>query len=183
MFARLLEQIAIALESARIRYMVIGGQAVLRYGEARLTKDVDITLGMDMDRLGDLLAVVGRLGLSPLADPETFTRQSMVLPCLEPTSGIRIDFILSYSTYELGALGRAQPVAMGAAQVMFVSLEDLIIHKIIAGRPRDLEDVRILLLKNAQVDVSMIEGWLEDFSRALGEPFVKRFHELDRSGP
>jgi len=55
MFARLLEKIAITLESARIRYMVIGGQAVLRYGEARLTKDVDITLGMDMDRLGDLL--------------------------------------------------------------------------------------------------------------------------------
>jgi hypothetical protein len=37
--------------------MIIGGQAVLLYGEPRLTKDIDITLGVNVDRLKDLLDV------------------------------------------------------------------------------------------------------------------------------
>jgi hypothetical protein len=55
MLARLLERIALALEERRIPYMVIGGQAVLLYGEPRLTQDVDVALGAGPDRLGGIL--------------------------------------------------------------------------------------------------------------------------------
>jgi hypothetical protein len=51
MFGPLLERIAIALDGAGIPYMIIGGQAVLLYGEPRLTKDIDITIGAGPDRL------------------------------------------------------------------------------------------------------------------------------------
>jgi hypothetical protein len=37
--------------------MVIRGQAVLLYGEPRLTKDIDITLGVGVDRLGEMMAI------------------------------------------------------------------------------------------------------------------------------
>jgi hypothetical protein len=37
--------------------MVTGGQAVLLYGEPRLTKDIDVTLGVDTDHLARLLDV------------------------------------------------------------------------------------------------------------------------------
>ncbi|GAH87084.1 unnamed protein product, partial [marine sediment metagenome] len=30
--------------------MIIGGQAVLLYGEPRLTRDIDVTLGDDIDK-------------------------------------------------------------------------------------------------------------------------------------
>ena len=40
MFGNLLEKVALALDSERLPYMVIGGQAVLLHGEPRLTKDV-----------------------------------------------------------------------------------------------------------------------------------------------
>ncbi len=43
MFERLLTKIATALNKAEIPCMVIGGQAVLLYGEPRLTKGIDIT--------------------------------------------------------------------------------------------------------------------------------------------
>ncbi len=46
MFTTLLATIATALDQASIPYMVIGGQAVLLYGEPRLTEDIDITLGL-----------------------------------------------------------------------------------------------------------------------------------------
>ena len=45
MFQKLLKKIANELSAHNIPYMVIGGQAVLLYGEPRVTKDIDITLG------------------------------------------------------------------------------------------------------------------------------------------
>ncbi|MCH8038872.1 MAG: hypothetical protein IH977_00820 [Nitrospinae bacterium] len=47
--------------------------------------------------------------------------------------------------------------------VHFASVEDVIIHKIIAGRPRDLEDVRSVLLKNEAVHLDYIRKWLQEF--------------------
>src|SRR2546427_9120691 len=101
MFERLLERIAKALESIGIPYMIIGGQAVLLYGEPRLTKDIDVTLGRDTDQSKEILEIVQDLGWKTLVEnPASFARQTMVLPCQDPASGIRIDFIFSFSPYE-----------------------------------------------------------------------------------
>ena len=51
MFQKLLKKIANELNAHNIPYMVIGGQAVLIYGEPRLTKDIDITLGVGVSKL------------------------------------------------------------------------------------------------------------------------------------
>ncbi|MEW6247109.1 MAG: nucleotidyl transferase AbiEii/AbiGii toxin family protein [Nitrospirota bacterium] len=182
MFTRLLERLALALDRARIPYMVIGGQAVLLYGEPRLTKDIDVTLGLDVSHLADLQAVAADLRLKVLVEAETFTRQTMVLPCEDPDSGIRVDFIFSNSPYEAVALKRAKSVAIGDAQVRFAALEDLVIHKVVAGRPRDLEDVARLLRKNPKVDRAEIERRLENFSTALHEPFLDRWKRIVEPG-
>ena len=47
MFEELIVKIARELKKADLPYMIIGGQAVLLYGAPRLTKDIDITLGVD----------------------------------------------------------------------------------------------------------------------------------------
>ena len=49
MFRRLLSNIGCALDRHEIPYMIIGGQALLLYGEPRLTKDIDVTLGVEHD--------------------------------------------------------------------------------------------------------------------------------------
>ncbi len=94
MFIETLARIGASLERAEIPYMIIGGQAVLLYGEPRLTRDIDITLGANIDRLGALLAVVQDLSLKAIPeDPAAFVRQTMVLPALDEMTGIRVDFI------------------------------------------------------------------------------------------
>jgi len=85
------------LDEAGIPYMVVGGQAVLLYGEPRLTKDIDITLGVTLESLGKVLALAQHNALNPLVDPETFTRRTLVLPCQDQQTGIRVDFIFSFS--------------------------------------------------------------------------------------
>lgn len=178
MFERLLERIAQALDGIGIPYMVIGGQAVLLYGEPRLTKDIDITLGADLDRLADVRRLVQSIDLKPLADPDTFTRQTMVLPCADATTGIRVDLIFSFTPYERQAMARVKTVKVGGAEIRFASVEDLIVHKMIAGRPRDLEDVKSVLVKNAGVDLAYIRHWLGQFAASSGEPFVTRFNQI-----
>src|SRR2546427_1323071 len=126
MFERLLERLGGALERIGIPYMVIGGQAVLLYGEPRLTKDIDITLGTDLDRLADVLRLVRSIDLNPLVDPDTFTKQTMVLPCADPGTGIRVDLIFSFSPYEQQAMTRVRKVKVGGTGVRFASVEDLI---------------------------------------------------------
>ena len=63
--------------------------------------------------------------------------------------------------------------------VTFSSPEDLIIHKIFAGRPRDLEDVGTILRKNPDVDIHYIRGWLEQFdSSSEGRNYLSIFNDL-----
>ena len=179
MFQQLLEQIALGLEALRIPYMVIGGQAVLLYGEPRLTRDVDVALGVGPERLGDVLRWVRERDWQVLVEnPVDFVQKTMVLPCLEPASGIRVEFIFSFSPYEKRAMERVRRVPLGKTQVCFASVEDLVIHKIVAGRPRDLEDVRSIVGKQQPVDVEYVRHWLGEFERGLGEKFLERFEAV-----
>jgi hypothetical protein len=180
MFERLLARVAVALDRARIPYMIIGGQAVLLYGEPRLTRDVDITLGASLDRLADVLRVVEELGLRVLVDPESFTRETMVLPCLDEGVKVRLDLVFSDSPYETEAVARARSVETGGAPVRFVSPEDLVIHKLVAGRPRDLEDARSVLARNPGLDRKWIRRWLKELGALLEEPLLRRLDEVER---
>jgi len=180
MFEQLLEKIALGFDTRHIPYMVIGGQAVLVYGEPRLTRNIDVTLGLGPDRAQEIIEVAASWGWRVLAD-SPFVHKSMVLPCLDPASNIRIDFIFSTSDYEQQALERVRRVPVGKAQVSFASVEDLIIHKTVAGRSRDLEDVRGILLKSPSIDSDYVRRWLEEFDRSLGEPFLQRFEEVRKS--
>src|SRR4030042_4244779 len=104
----------------------------------------------------------------------------MVLPTIDKRSGIRVDFIFSYSLYERQAIERAKEIKLGRTSVRFASLEDLVIHKVIAGRARDLEDVRSILLKNPRYDSGYIKKWLKEFDKSLGQHFLKVFRNIEK---
>jgi predicted nucleotidyltransferase len=160
--------------------MVIGGQAVLVYGEPRLTRDIDITLGIDVNGLGEIKKITKAIGLKILVKKEKeFVERNMVLPTIDEESGIRVDFIFSFSPYERKAIERAKDIKLGRTLVRFASLEDVVIHKVFAGRARDLEDVKSILLKNPKYDSVYIEKWLEEFDKSLGDHFLKIFGEIE----
>jgi hypothetical protein len=82
-----------------------------------------------------MLKVVRGLRFKVLVeDIRSFVGKTMVLPVLHPASGIRVDFIFSFSPYERQAITRALLVPMGGYDVRFATAEDLVIHKIFAGR-------------------------------------------------
>jgi predicted nucleotidyltransferase len=166
----LIKRIARELGKNEIDYMIIGGQAVMIYGEPRLTKDIDITIGAKIDRLKDILKIAKKLRLKVLPrEPYRFAKETMVLPLLDEKTGIRVDLIFSYSEYEKEALKRVNKVKIGDSYINYVSVEDLIIHKIISGRERDIEDLKSVLIKNKKIDKKYVLKWLDEFEKILNK--------------
>ena len=179
MFEELLKRLAVALENAALPYMVFGGQAVLLYGEPRLTRDIDITVGVDPSQPAPVLRVIEELQLRILVDDvDGFLKQTFVLPVLDPKANIRIDFVFSLTEYERQAIDRGKMVRLCGVDVRFVSLEDLIVMKVVAGRPRDLEDVASVIRKNPGFDRAHVEKWLSDFDSELDGQFMAAFEQI-----
>lgn len=182
-FRRLLARLARSLEEHELPCMIIGGQAVLLHGEPRLTQDVDVTLGVGPARLPDVLAACEELGLEPLPeDIEGFVRTTFVLPAEDRETGIRVDLIFSTTAYETEAISRAQRVDVGETMVPFATAEDLIIHKIFAGRPRDIEDaVGVVRRKGHELDWEYLRRWAAEFALIPGrESLPDAVEELRR---
>jgi hypothetical protein len=165
-FADLIARLAVALEAKLIPFMLIGGQAVLLHGEPRLTQDVDVTIGVGPDRVRDLLDVCEALGLQPLPeDPVAFARETFVLPAADPETGMRLDLIFSTTPYEAQAIDRAVLVDVGSREVPFATAEDLVLHKLFAGRPRDLEDAAgVVRRKGPELDWEYLQRWAREFA-------------------
>jgi hypothetical protein len=166
------------LEAAGIPYMVIGGQAVLVHGLPRLTHDIDVTLGLELSQVDRILALLPSLGLEPLVEPRAFAAETMVVPCRHRPTTTRVDFILSDSPYEREAIASARLVPIEGKPVRFTTVEDLVIHKVIAGRSRDVEDVRGLLIRNPALDRARVRRWLKYWGPLVGDDLVKRFDDI-----
>ncbi len=176
----LIGRLARALDALELPYMIIGGQAVLLYGEPRLTRDVDITLGITPDDLGKVLLVIKETRLRVLVeDPAAFVRQTWVLPALDDESGLRVDFIFSWTPYERQAIERARSVVIEGRPVRFAAVEDVILHKLLAGRAQDLEDIRTMLRKQS-VDLEYIRQWSAAFSEVLERDVDQLFEDIYR---
>jgi len=161
--------------------MVIGGQAVLYYGEPRLTKDIDITLGITVEEITQVLKIIKSLKLRIITkQPLAFARRTMILPVQEKSTGIRIDFIFSFSPYERQAIRNAKTMRIGGIAVKIASLEDVVVLKIIAGRARDIDDVKSIILKNRKYNKQYIIRWLKEFDRSLNGRYTVRFVKIQK---
>ena len=73
---------------------------------------------------------------------------------------------------------RAVVFKIGEVDVRFASAEDLIVHKIVAGRPRDLEDVRTVVLRNPGLDHQYVKHCLDEIGRTIDEPLLDRYERI-----
>ncbi|MBU1076877.1 MAG: nucleotidyltransferase [Spirochaetes bacterium] len=180
MFKELISTTGKILDKNNIPYMIIGGQAVLLYGEPRMTKDIDITLGADTEKLPHLLDIIKKIPLKPLPENTmAFVHKTMVLPALHNKTGIRVDFIFSFSPYEREAIKHGKKVKLNGVNINFASVEDVIIHKIIADRERDREDIRTIVLKNPDINKNYIIKWLREFDKPFPEKhFIDKFNAV-----
>lgn len=183
-FSAFIAGLARELTRRQLPFMLIGGQAVLLHGQPRLTEDIDITLGVDPSQFRIVQEVCATLGLEPLPqDVAAFVQDTFVLPARHPETAIRVDFIFSTTPYERQAIERAVHVTLERVAVPFAAAEDLIIHKLFAGRPRDIEDaVGVARRQGGALDWAYIEQWAREFADVPGrEDLPARVASLKRT--
>jgi hypothetical protein len=154
-----LETILSALAAAQVRFLVVGGVAVIAHGYLRATQDLDLILDLDPHQARRALAVLKVHGYLPLvpvpieqfADSEARARWrkekgAVVFQLYSdrfPT--VRVDLFLDEPAPFADLWERAAwfDIVPGTP-VPFIGLEDLLAMKRSAGRDQDLLDVRNL---------------------------------------
>ena len=157
------------------RWYVFGAQAVIVYGAPRLSADVDVTLRLvpdeperfahDMDAAGFALRV---------PDPD-FVRRTRVMPFVHLATAMPLDIVLAGSGLEDAFLDRARATNIGGTTVPIIDPEDLVIAKILAGRPKDIEDARNLWrLRGHAFNADRIRATLRQIEEALSQSDLLR---------
>lgn len=184
--ASLLRALSAALRHHRCRWYLFGAQAVTIWGRPRLTTDVDVTIRLESGTTEDLVATLIAEGFQlPPGISAEFVRTTRVLPLLHEVSGMPLDIVLAGPGLEDEFLSRAVLVTIDDVEVPVISPEDLIVTKILAMRPKDVEDIRgVLYLRATSVDVRYIRRTLATIEEALGQSDLLRLFntELERAG-
>jgi len=152
------------------RWYLFGAQAATLWGRPRLTADVDITVEIRPDRMGEFLEAMKQQGFTLRFDDSEFVRLTRVFPFLHQRTGVPLDVVLAGPGLEEEFLDRAVEVDIEGATVPVISPEDLVVTKVLAGRPKDIEDVRGVLRERAgSLDLMRIRETLRLLEEALAQ--------------
>lgn len=140
-----------SLYSHDVHYVVIGGIAAVLHGVPRATFDLDILIEATEENANCLLKALRKAGFgtADLVDaPALLANEITVFSDL-----VRIDVQTSTPGLEFqDAWKNRETMSFGGQDFFVVSRRDLIAAKRASGRPRDLEDVRILELPTPPTD-------------------------------
>lgn len=155
------------------RSCFIGGLAVLRWGEPRVTRDVDLTLltGFgDEERYVDPL--LARFTARIQAAREFALRRRALL--LTSSGGAGIDVLLGALPYEALLVERATPFTFAPGlELRTCSAEDLIVLKLFAGRALDIRDAEGVAIRSGnRLDWPYIEKQLRPLAEAKEDPDI-----------
>ncbi|MBI5630243.1 MAG: nucleotidyltransferase [Elusimicrobia bacterium] len=172
---RSLEALVVFLDAERLPYMVIGGIANLVWGLPRATLDIDVTIWVDPGQEQDLAERLAERYSCLVSSPAQFVLETRVLPLR--VLDFRVDVIFGGLPYEQRAIGRAQSVELAGVSVKVCSPEDLIIHKIISERVKDLDDVKgIVRVAGKRLDRGYLDPLIKAMAEDLGRPQILEFY-------
>jgi predicted nucleotidyltransferase len=140
-FRELLE----SLNSAGVRYLVIGGYAVIYYGYHRATDDIDLWIAIDPENAQRVSAALQDFGgfSSASVKPSMFQVKGKVyIFGREPA---RVDILTSPSALDFEAsYAKRNIVEWDGVKVPLIDFEDLKRNKQASGRAKDIADLENL---------------------------------------
>lgn len=169
-FVDLLAALAGAFDAIGAGWYLFGAQAALLYGVARFTADVDVTVhlrGKDPKALVEALSVAG---FQMRVFGDDFIERTRVLPALHTATGIPVDIVLAGPGIEELFLERAEAHDLEGVRVPVARAEDILVMKVLADRPKDIEDVVAILAAHPNnLDLGLVRSTLGLLEEALGQ--------------
>ncbi len=130
-----------AFNDCEVKYLVIGGYAVMYYTEPRFTKDLDLWVEASQENGRRVFQALARFG-APLAGVTAadFSQEGLFYQMGRPP--VRVDVLTSVTglTFPEAWPSRVE-TDFGGVRANIISLMDLIRIKSVLGRPQDLVDV------------------------------------------
>lgn len=182
--ADLLADLVRAFDALGIAWYLFGAQAAIVYGVARLTADVDVTARAPVTPTNDWLTILEAHGFERrFADP-AFIAQTRVVPVVHAATGLPVDIVLAGPGLEDEFLQRAVVQSIDGVAVPVVEVSDLVILKILASRPKDLDDaVALLRVHGDGIDSVRVRTVLAMLEQALGQSdLISVFEDCRRRG-
>lgn len=151
-------------DAAGVTYAIFGGLAAIAYSRARATFDVDVLISLEKIRIAPFLRSLADQGFSldEMKSTADLSKTGMThIYC----SGIRVDLLMPVLPFLQDALRRRVALPMASSELHFVPAEELLVMKMIAFRPRDQEDVQLLLSSpSAPLDIDRIRKLLAELT-------------------
>jgi hypothetical protein len=158
------------MQERGVRWYLFGAQAATVWGSPRLSADVDVTADLDRVALTDYIDTMQHHGFDVVFDDPEFVARTRVVPFVHRASRMPLDIVLAGSGLEEEFLQRAISIDVSGSLVPVISPEDLIITKILAGRPKDIEDIRgVINERRSSLDAARIRAVLRLLERALSQ--------------
>ena len=153
-----IESVLAALNRADVRYLIVGGVAVVLHGHLRTTQDLDLVVQLERENLRRALGALGELGFLPVApvpleafaDPAQRAawirdKNMLVFSLWHPDRpGFQVDLFASEPFDFREVYARALRVLLEGTEAFVPAARDLIDLKRAAGRAQDLADVEAL---------------------------------------
>lgn len=152
-------------ERLELPYAVIGGIAVRAYAIPRPTYDVDFTVGVSRERLGEVYAEIEGEGYSvPESYQSGWVDSVSGMPLVKfrfyiKDRGVDADIFLAETDFLKELLTRRRLAETPDGDCWLASAEDLVLLKLLASRPRDLVDVQDVLFTQGQLDEVYMQRW------------------------
>ena len=151
LFSRDILEFLEMLRKHRVRYLVVGGEAVIQYGYARFTADMDIFYEASAANAARLYQALQEFwgGTVPgIENADVLHGKSKVFHFGRPPN--RVDLLNGIDDVGFPAAWKGRKTERfrhrGELQtVHFIGLEELIRNKRSAGRNKDLDDLRFLI--------------------------------------
>ena len=137
------ESLLKSLDTHKVRYVVIGAAAFPVHGYARATLDIDIFIEPTRSNARRALTALAEFGhdVADLTVDDMLAKKLLIRQYILETD---IHPFVAGVTFEQVWRHRVRD-KLGQTPTYFASLDDLIKMKEAAGRPKDLEDLRVLL--------------------------------------
>lgn len=164
------------LDAAGMKMAVMGGIALASWKYVRATRDVDLLVGLEGRSEEELLEQLRAASILPRRQPAIMSlgRLRMVQCTYEPPEAfldLQVDLLLAECPYQIQALDRRVPAQLAGlnASVFVLACEDLILHKLLAGRIIDRIDcISLMQLQRQSLDWSYLRQWARQLSVSDG---------------
>lgn len=166
------------LESCQFAFCFIGGIAIQRWGEPRVTDDMDVTVITGFGNETPVIQAVLKRYQARIMDASAFAIHSRVL-LVRDIAGYGIDMSLGALPFEERIVQRSSPWGTpGRGNIRTCSAEDLIVLKAFASRPQDWIDVeKVIIRQGARLDRALIFEELTPLAELKEEPEILKHVE------